>query len=112
MHKDFRTAWLLLLLRDGSSYGYELRRELDLRSTDLDPAVMYRTLRDMEEKGFITSHWMHSDAGPRRRVYDITEAGRHELARIAAVIRGMRDSHSEFLAAVERRAAPQARHAP
>jgi DNA-binding PadR family transcriptional regulator len=109
MQKDFRTAWLLLLLRDGSSYGYELRRELDVRSTDLDPAVMYRTLRDMEQKGFITSHWMRSDAGPRRRVYDITEAGRDELARIAAVIRGMRDAHSDFLAAVERRAAS---HAP
>lgn len=112
MHKDFRTAWLLLLLRDGSSYGYELRRELDVRSTDLDPAVMYRTLRDMEQKGFITSHWMRSDAGPKRRVYDITEAGRDELARIAAVIRGMRDSHSEFLAAVERRAVTHARPAP
>ena len=48
MQKDFRTAWLLLLLRDGSSYGYELRRELTAREMHVDPAVMYRTLRDME----------------------------------------------------------------
>jgi PadR family transcriptional regulator, regulatory protein PadR len=112
MQKDFRTAWLLLLLRDGSSYGYELRRELDLRATDLDPAVMYRTLRDMEQNGFITSHWMRSDAGPRRRVYDITDAGRDELARIAAMIRGMRDSHSEFLATLERRGTAAVRPSP
>jgi PadR family transcriptional regulator PadR len=112
MQKDFRTAWLLLLLRDGSSYGYELRRELDLRSTDLDPAVMYRTLREMEKKGYITSQWMRSDAGPKRRVYELTDVGREELARIATVIRGMRDSHSDFLATLERRGKVAARADP
>ena len=106
MHKDFRTAWLLLLLRDGSSYGYELRRELEQRADDLDPAVMYRTLRDMERSGFIRSHWVRSEVGPKRRVYDITEAGREELERVSVSIRATRDTHSEFLGALERRAPP------
>lgn len=101
MRKELRTAWLLLLLRDGSSYGYELRRELGIRVMELEPAVMYRNLRDMERDGLISSRWMQSDAGPRRRVYDITEAGHDELARSAAVIRSTRDADTAFLLAHE-----------
>ncbi len=101
MHKDLRTAWLLLLLRNGASYGYELRRELAAREMKLDPAVMYRSLRDMEQSGLICSHWMRSEAGPRRRVYDITEAGRDELARVAATLAVARDALTAFLVAFE-----------
>jgi DNA-binding PadR family transcriptional regulator len=103
MHKDLRTAWLLLLLRDGSSYGYELRRELGIRALKLDPAVLYRSLRDMERAGLISSRWMHSAAGPKRHVYDITAAGHSELARIAAAITAARDAQSAFLVAYEER---------
>ncbi len=97
MPKDLRTAWLLLLLRNGASYGYELRRELGARTMKLDPAVMYRSLRDMEQNGLIRSHWMRSETGPRRRVYDITDAGRDELARVAATIASARDAQTAFL---------------
>lgn len=97
MQKDLRTAWLLLLLRNGANYGYELRRELNLRTMRLDPAVMYRSLRDMEQAGLISSHWMRSDTGPQRRVYDITDAGRDELARVAATITAARDVQTAFL---------------
>jgi len=99
MQKDFRTAWLLLLLRDGSSYGYELRRELTAREMHVDPAVMYRTLRDMERSGLISSRWMASENGPKRRVYDLTQLGREELVRIAATIEQERNVQSDFLAA-------------
>lgn len=97
MHKHLRTAWLLLMLRDGESYGYELRRELAARAGDLDPAVMYRSLRDMERTGMITSRWMSSHSGPRRRVYDITTRGRRELQQIAAAITAARDAQDAFL---------------
>lgn len=102
MQKDFRTAWLLLLLRDGSSYGYELRRELADREMNVDPAVMYRTLREMESGGLISSRWMASDTGPKRRVYDITDSGREELVRIAATIEQERNVQSDFLTAFTR----------
>jgi len=98
MHKDLRTAWLLLMLRNGESYGYELRRELAARAGQLDPAVMYRSLRDMERGGLITSRWMRSKAGPKRRVYDITPTGRSALMRIAEDITGTRDAQNAFLA--------------
>lgn len=101
MQKDLRTAWLLLMLRDGESYGYELRRELVARAGELDPAVMYRSLRDMERNGLITSRWMSSHSGPRRRVYDITTRGRGELERIADAIATARDAQTAFLYELE-----------
>ncbi len=103
MQKDLRTAWLLLMLRDGASYGYELRRELGARAGKLDPAVMYRSLRDMESGGLITSNWMQSHSGPRRRVYDLTQAGRRELVQIAATVAVTRDAQSAFLCELEQR---------
>jgi len=102
MQKDFRTAWLLLLLRDGSSYGYELRRALGERAMRLDAAVMYRSLRNMESAGLISSRWVTSETGPRRRVYDISAAGLEELARIAASVERSRDVQNEFLHAYGR----------
>lgn len=106
MQKDFRTAWLLLLLQAGPSYGYELRRALEVRELRLDPAVMYRGLREMEGRGLISSHWAPSGAGPKRRIYEMTAAGRDELIRIAAAIRDDRDAQNAFLVAFEQPAAP------
>ena len=98
--KDLRIGWLLFLLDSGtSSYGYELRRELDLRGLSLDPAVLYRSLREMESNTLISSRWMRSGEGPRRRVYAITGAGKAELQRIATSVEAARDAHNGFLAA-------------
>ena len=98
--KDFRIGWLLLLLRSSTrGYGYDLRRELSLRGMSLDPAVLYRSLRDMESAGLIASSWMHSEEGPRRRVYTITAVGRAELGRVAGLVRDSRDAQDAFLVA-------------
>ena len=99
-HKDLRIGWLLLLLRSSTrGYGYELRRELGQRGLSLDAAVLYRSLRDMESGGLIASSWMHSEEGPRRRVYTITAGGRSELGRIAARVRDSREAEDAFLKA-------------
>lgn len=100
--KEFRIGWLLLLLSgsdNSSGYGYDLRRELELRGVSLDPAILYRSLREMESRALIVSRWMCSEEGPRRRVYDITAAGEAELARIAASVSAARDEHDAFLEA-------------
>jgi len=106
--KDFRTAWLLFLLRSGGGYGYELRRALELRGLKLDPAVLYRSLRDMESTGLIVSRWVGSEEGPSRRVYDVTPAGEAELGRIAGSLRQTRAAHDAFLAAYDAAAPPDA----
>jgi PadR family transcriptional regulator PadR len=99
MRKDFRTGWLLLLIRAGPGHGYELRHELRERALELDRAVMYRSLREMERMGWISSCWASSKAGPRRRIYDITEDGLEALDGIVREIELAREAHDAFLEA-------------
>jgi PadR family transcriptional regulator PadR len=97
--KDLRTAWLLLLLRAEPSYGYVLRRELGARGLEIEPGNLYRSLRELERDGLITSRWMDPGAGPRARVYTITPDGERNLDVLAAAIETARDTHAGFLAA-------------
>ena len=101
-HRELTTAWLLLLLDSGASYGYELRRELDAHHLSVDPSVVYRTLRKLESEGLVASRWMQSASGPRRRFYRLTAKGRRQLDEIAAVITDIRDLNDMFVQAHER----------
>lgn len=46
-----------------------------------DQAQIYRTLDKLADQGFIESHVEIQDERPNRKVYQITESGRAELAR-------------------------------
>ncbi|MBA3748803.1 MAG: helix-turn-helix transcriptional regulator, partial [Solirubrobacterales bacterium] len=70
------TAWLLLLLGGGESYGWALLAALRERGLSVDQSSAYRTLRHLERDGAAASHWMDSSGGPRRRAYRLTPAGR------------------------------------
>ena len=54
----------------------------------LDTAIIYRKLSEMEKKGCITSHWEDSEAGPRKKIYNITEHGLKQLADFKEDIEG------------------------
>lgn len=96
-HKEILTAWVLLMLDGGASYGYELRRELAARQLSTDPAALYRALRKLERDGWVESRWMKALAGPRRRFYRLTAKGRRNLDEIAGLISAIRDVHDTFL---------------
>ena len=73
-------AWLvpavLLLLRDVSSYGYDLMKALTkFGFAMMNPGPLYRMLRQMEKDGLVMSSWDTSGQGPARRIYSITDAG-------------------------------------
>lgn len=73
---------LLLLLAEGDSHGYELidqLNQLGFDASSLDSSIIYRDLRDMEEMALIQSTWDDDSKGPRRRVYQIREAGLDRL---------------------------------
>ncbi|HLQ34858.1 MAG TPA: PadR family transcriptional regulator [Chloroflexota bacterium] len=75
-------AFILLILSQGRSYGYEIRQRLQDEfgyQRAADPGALYRLLRDMEAAGFIESTWDIAETGPARRYYQLTEAGREEL---------------------------------
>jgi PadR family transcriptional regulator, regulatory protein PadR len=74
--KNWLVPVLLLMLREWSSYGYELMEKMSTFGlTAMNPGTFYRTLRQMEKDGMVSSSWDTSEGGPARRVYSITEAG-------------------------------------
>lgn len=80
--RGFVEPCILLLLRDGPSHGYDLAQNLgQFGFADLDPSIVYRTLRSMEDAGLIFSEWEGMSSGPARRVYDLSPAGQQHLAR-------------------------------
>ena len=40
-----------------------------------DSTTVYRTLRQLEKAGLVSSFWDTSESGPARRMYSLTKAG-------------------------------------
>ncbi|MBM7866141.1 PadR family transcriptional regulator [Heliobacterium gestii] len=91
---------LLLLLSEKPSYGYELMErigELVLLDGPTDPALIYRTLRRMEEEQLVRSNWQTGESGPAKRCYELTDRGVETLHRWAREITRHRRALDEFL---------------
>jgi len=74
--KNWLVPVLLLMLREWSSYGYELMEKMATFGLNaMNPGTFYRTLRQMEKDGMVSSCWDTSEGGPARRMYSITEVG-------------------------------------
>jgi PadR family transcriptional regulator PadR len=74
--KNWLVPVCLLILRDWSSYGYDLMKSLAAFGfATLNAGSLYRVLRQMEKDGMISSTWDTSQEGPARRVYAITAVG-------------------------------------
>jgi PadR family transcriptional regulator PadR len=73
---------LLLLLHRSPAHGYTFLEQLEeFGLGHLNPSAVYRALRDMEAKGWVTSTWDEEQSqGPPRRVYRITAVGDEVLA--------------------------------
>ena len=73
---------LLLLLHHRPAHGYTLLEELESFGLgDINPSVVYRALRDMEERGWVSSSWDEEQSqGPPRRVYNLAALGDEVLA--------------------------------
>jgi PadR family transcriptional regulator PadR len=79
--RNWVTPVALMLLREESSYGYELMERLEEFSFEQTRAgTLYRTLRQMEQQGLCKSEWETPRGAPARRMYSITEAGESYLA--------------------------------
>jgi len=73
---DLLSSSLLAYLRQWNAYGYELVQELGKAGMEnFDSTTVYRTLRQLEKAGLVSSFWDTSESGPARRRYAITQAG-------------------------------------
>ena len=89
---------LLLELAKKPAHGYELIERLGQEgNTPPDPGNFYRTLRSLEEEGLVCSTWDTQNAGPARRVYDLTDQGQEFLHTWAVIIQQTRQSLDRFI---------------
>lgn len=107
-HSPLTTALLepvlLILLKQTPRHGYSLLPALEsLNMGSIHPAVVYRTLRDMEYLGWISSQWdTDQSQGPPRRIYSLSEDGefalqnwQSEMLKIQQIIAGLLDEDSQ-----------------
>jgi PadR family transcriptional regulator, regulatory protein PadR len=76
LHGDLLSSSLLAFLRRWNAYGYQLVQELSKAGlASFDSTTVYRTLRQLERAGLVSSFWDTSESGPARRMYALTKAG-------------------------------------
>jgi len=91
--------FVLVLLAEGRAHGYAVISELEemgIAGGPVDVGQVYRTLRELEETGHVTSSWSSEPVGPQRRDYELTEAGYAALDEWAAVMKERERLIAEF----------------
>jgi len=96
---------LYLLASGRARYGYELMEhahETGLTDSEIDAGAVYRTLNTLERHGYVQSRWVPGPAGPDRRFYEITPAGREHLQEWAVLLRRLGGAMVQFADNCER----------
>ena len=74
---------LTLLARRGPLHGYAIASQIEAISEEtlrVEEGSLYPALHRLEEAGWIKARWTTTGTGRRARVYDITAAGRRQVA--------------------------------
>jgi len=70
---------VLAFLSRGDSYAYEIASRL-AHDVDMGEGTIYPLMRRMQAEGLVETYLVESSAGPSRKYYRLTEAGRASLA--------------------------------
>ena len=82
MLKGHLDAVLLATIGDEALHGYAIIEAIRARSGghfDLTEGTIYPALHRLELAGLLASRWVQPDGGRKRRVYALTDSGRHSL---------------------------------
>ncbi len=72
---------VLGVLADGPTYGYAISQQLAKAGLGtVKGGTLYPLLARLEQHGLVESSWQAGDAGPGRKYFSLTAAGRSELA--------------------------------
>ncbi len=81
--RRWQSAFILLLIAEESTHGYEIAQKLDdfgcLLKTTGQMGGMYRLLSDLEEEGLIRADWETEKPGPAKKIYNVTAKGLERL---------------------------------
>ncbi|MBE7076830.1 MAG: helix-turn-helix transcriptional regulator [Clostridiales bacterium] len=70
--------FILLELKNGDKYGFELIKEIEKKSNGriiIKQPTLYTVLKKLEKSKFISSYWEDSEIGGKRHYYKITNNG-------------------------------------
>lgn len=92
-------AFILLAIATEATHGLGVLNKIneEVPNNRLDTAVIYRTLKEFESLGYITSDWMDSDAGPKKKIYTITESGKEKLEEFRSDIEKSLNNLQQFI---------------
>ena len=80
--KGSTTMLILNLLDTGDMYGYQMVKELEIRSDStftLKEGTMYPILHSLESEGMVESYWDEGTSKRKRKYYQITGKGQKLL---------------------------------
>lgn len=92
---------ILGMLRKTPKSGYDLKKELENVIHffwEADISRIYRSLSEMQKKGWVEFETVIQEDSPNKKVYSLTEAGREELKKWLAEPGKSSGSHNPFLA--------------
>lgn len=79
--RGYNDTMILSILRDGPSYGYEISKQIKVKSDEkyvIKETTLYSAFARMEKNGFIESFIVEADAtgnSKKRTYYRITDSG-------------------------------------
>lgn len=91
---------LLLLKQKREAHGYELAGEIAeyaLTDAQIETAALYRTLRALENNGYVVSKWNVNGSGPARRTYNLSSSGVEHLNDWIVILDQMSKSMAGFI---------------
>ena len=96
--RGFLEPCLLALLEGGADYGLSLARRLSAAGLrEIPGGSLYPALTRLERRGLVSTSTRPSASGPARKYYELTAAGRTELAARRAEWRSFRTAFSAIL---------------
>ena len=78
---------VLHLLSPGEAYGYEIVSKLTEQtngSLEVTDGTLYPVLYRLERAGYVAVRWETPERGVPRKYYQLTDAGRDELAQLTS----------------------------
>ena len=80
--KGSTTVLILSLLNRKNMYGYEMIKEIELKSKNVfsfKEGTLYPILHSLENENYIESYWDSNTGARKRKYYRITESGKKIL---------------------------------
>jgi transcriptional regulator len=89
---------ILTTLRRGRMHGYAISRWIRETTNDVltvEEGALYPALRRLEKRGLLQAQWGTTDTGREAKFYELTRAGRKQLA-------AQRDDWDQYVEAMSR----------